>query len=89
MIYTESLAARLTPGETWRPSNGTEGELFTGTYCNRCKHDAEHRDDTGAGCGILIRTWAYEIDDPKYPTEWQIGTDGQPMCTEFEAEADR
>lgn len=91
MIYTDSLAEELKPdaGRKWRPSNGTEGELFIERFCQHCIHDADHRDDTGSGCEILIRTWAYDIDDPKYPAQWRIGPDGQPTCTAFEEEKER
>lgn len=89
MIYTDSMAERLKPraGRKWRPSNGTEGEIFSACFCERCVHDAGYRNDTGDGCGIIARTLAYDLTDPKYPSEWQIGPDGQPTCTAFEEEA--
>lgn len=76
-IYPEGLAAAFKghAGEKWRPSNNTEGEVFIGSWCCQC-----------AGmdlCKILTATCAFGEDDPEYPVEWQIGTDGQPVCTAF------
>lgn len=65
-------------GEKWRPSNGTEGEIFHASWCDHCKRDA-HQD-----CSIRGDTYCYDVNDPKYPREWQYGDDGQPKCTAFE-----
>jgi hypothetical protein len=71
----------------YRPSNGEEGRYFTETHCERCIKDAavnragEDADWEG-GCQILARTLAFNVNDPKYPTEW-IETDDGPMCTAY------
>jgi hypothetical protein len=70
-------------GQKWRPSNGTEGELFQENYCAKCdKWDAED------GCPIAAATFFLDEDDPAYPEEWQIGKDGQPTCTAFPISAE-
>jgi len=65
--------------EPYRPSNGTEGETFMEVFCFRCERDADYQNNHGnaAGCEILARSFAFDIDDPKYPVEWvrDIGSD--------------
>jgi hypothetical protein len=39
--------------------------------------------DDDERCDIIADTFAYAIDDEKYPKQWQIGKDGQPCCTAF------
>ena len=77
-IYPDSLAEMLMKraGEKYRPSNGTEGDLFISGNCYHCMED-------GDNCEILHRTFAHDVEDPEYPSEWQYGTDGQPTCTAF------
>lgn len=71
--------------EPYRPSNGTDGELFMSRFCDRCKHDAKFREtqDAEDGCPIIVRAFAYLTDEPGYPTEW-IEDDQGPRCTAFE-----
>lgn len=90
-LYGATLAATIkkSGGGKYRPSNGSEGEAFRGWFCDRCKRDAGYRADpeSGNGCNILAASFAaYDVDDPKYPAEWQYGPDGQPTCTAWEAE---
>ncbi len=91
-IYPPKLASMLAhrAGEKYRPSNGIEGEIFQGDFCERCKCDkvlngTVRADDATPedSCPIIGATMAYGVDDPKYPQEWQIGPDGQPRCTAF------
>jgi len=67
------------PIKKYRPSNGTEGEIFMTSFCDQCIHD---NGETKL-CHIIGRTMALDIDDPGYPCEWQYGDDGQPKCTKF------
>jgi hypothetical protein len=71
--------------QPYRPSNGTEGEMFQEHYCAKCIHDDYER---GKICHILARTMPYNIGDPEYPTEWIIDDDAEPIdlgyCTAFE-----
>lgn len=70
--------------KTFRPANGTEGEMFMERNCFRCKHyDPEH----GIDCEILLATLIYDVDDPRYPTEWTAEDVQQPhtwSCSKFE-----
>jgi hypothetical protein len=79
MIYPDSFAERMKSraGQKFRPSNGTEGEIFREYFCNRCEHDRNE------DCDILLRTMCFNTEAPEYPIEWQFGTDGQPTCTAF------
>jgi len=74
-------------GKKYRPANGHEGELFFGAWCAGCERDRAFResDCECPGCDILARTYAFDVDDLRYPSEWIIGTDGQPRCTAFVA----
>lgn len=64
--------------ELYRPSNGTEGEMFESEFCEHCERDRAWREawqtdgDPGnvKGCDILARALAFGIDDPQYPREW-------------------
>lgn len=94
-IHPPTLAAmnRLRVGDKYRPSNGTEGDYFFDEWCSKCARDNHLREDTafedcldgvdGDLCEIIGRTFMYELEDAKYPAEWQYGTDGQPCCTAF------
>lgn len=71
----------------YRPANGTEGEMFTAHFCDRCQHEAAWRADPerAAACLINVRAFAYDVGDPEYPSEWISGPEG-PTCTAFELE---
>lgn len=62
--------------ELYRPSNGTEGEIFISDWCANCEQDKEHN------CSILGKTMQYNIDDTEYPREW-VKTQNGPKCTVF------
>lgn len=75
--------------EKYRPSSGTEGDGFFATWCMKCARDksmSEGKDyDLCAPeeiCPIIDNTFAYEVDDPKYPVEW-IHDETGPKCTAF------
>lgn len=63
--------------ELYRPSNGTEGEIFQGFWCARCRRDIK------GNCRILILAMALDVDSPDYPREWTFADDGSPVCTAF------
>lgn len=72
--------------QSYRPSNGTEGEIFMARWCARCSRDQARRDgDAFDGCEIIDLTMAYDIDDPSYPKAWVQDDDGSPSCSEFTA----
>lgn len=91
-IYTDSHAALLVEraGQKYRPSNGSEGEAFFESWCSECQRDKAMREgapledcDDNERCDIIGDTFAYSVDDPRYPDAWQYGPDGQPRCTAF------
>lgn len=85
-LFTDEHAERLKKraGEKYRPSNGTEGEMFMSRWCAKCERAAAFREDRGDSCPIVDDVMAYDEDHESYPTEWQIGEDGQPKCTAFQ-----
>ncbi len=78
-------------GESYGPSNGSEGEMFMSRHCAECKYDAKYQrtQDGKDGCKIIVNTHAYDVGDPKYPKQWIYGQDGQPTCTKFALSAPR
>jgi len=87
-MYDQDLATLLKKeaGKKYRPSNGSEGEIFTDYYCARCvREEFMHTmNDNDKKCEILTSTMFFDVDDEKYPSEWQYTKDGQPTCTAFE-----
>ena len=81
-IYMDDLAEMLKPraGEKYRPSNGSEGDIFYKAHCAGCTHDT--RDNP---CRIWTFALALDRNHADYPKELQYGADGQPTCTSFEA----
>lgn len=92
-IYPAKLAemlAKSSSGKKYRPSNGTEGEIFFEGWCRQCQNDKAMREgcdldecDDNERCDIIAKTFAYDTEDAEYPIEWQYGKDGQPCCTAF------
>lgn len=67
-------------GKPYRPSNGTEGEMFQEGLCHRCARDP---DTGGSMCEILLASMLFSIGDPGYPPEWVYDRTGRPTCTAF------
>lgn len=73
---------------SYRPSNGTEGELFMEEFCYRCKRDERFQQTQAAedGCSIVALSLVLDITDPDYPKEWIQDDDGRNCrCTAFQA----
>ena len=70
----------------YQPSNGTEGMGFIEIWCFSCKKDENYRKgDYANGCQIVADTFAYNVDDPLYPKEWQYCTEShRSWCTAHE-----
>lgn len=81
-LYTDDLATRIktSRNKKFKPSNGTEGDMFISMWCDECVHDAN---DTLATCDILLLSMVWGTEDPEYPKEWTFDDDGQPICTNF------
>jgi len=77
-------------GEKYRPSNGTEGVIFFAAWCCKCQRDKSMREgedfdecDDNELCPIIADTMTYDVEDEKYPNEWQYDKNGQPCCTAY------
>lgn len=88
-LCTEKVAVKWEP---YRPSNGTEGDLFQEAWCVKCKRDQAYQDSGGnePGCPLIARSMAFDIGDPQYPKEWRRQVSdrvwpGTAECTAFEA----
>jgi hypothetical protein len=77
--------------EPYRPSNGTEGDMFMANWCERCTKDrARRRSVDHAGCRILSYMMAFHIEDPEFPKQIVRTADvpyieSDPRCTAFRA----
>lgn len=58
----------------YRPSSGTEGDIFFANWCFKC--------EAKELCPIPGATMAFDINDAEYPIEW-IRKEGAPTCTAF------
>jgi len=67
--------------EKYRPSNGTEGDIFTAEWCGNCLHYKDP--ETEEYCQILGDTFAFNVDDDNYPGEWTYDENGKPMCAAY------
>lgn len=72
-------------GKPYRPSNGTEGEIFQHNFCLNCIHENL---ESETWCEILTRTMYYKVTDASYPTEWIHNDEGEPTCTNFAPSVD-
>ena len=71
----------------YRPSNGTEGEIFMSAWCAKCVRDRPQRGGNPFdGCEIITLTMAFDIDHPSYPEAWVQDDEGTPSCLECTAE---
>lgn len=71
-------------GKPYRPSNGTEGDMFIGMWCRGCERDRAFREERGDSCPIVAMTFCVNTDDPDYPKEWRYDAVGVPECTAWE-----
>ena len=63
-------------GKPYRPSNGTEGEIFEHKWCSACHFNGP--------CRVFLTAMAFNENEKGYPKELVVGPDGQPECTKFE-----
>ena len=88
-LFDDNLANKLKKrvGQKYRPSNGTEGDIFTSYYCANCLNEEwmHTGNDNDKKCEILSNTMIFDIDLKEYPSEWQYTKEGQPTCTAFKA----
>lgn len=62
--------------EPFRPSNGTQADIFFADFCEQCK--------SNVGCRIRSAAMSHTEDDPNYPKEWIAYANGSATCTAFE-----
>lgn len=77
-MYPPEQAAQFfapSAGQPYRPSSGTEGEMFEAVWCDGCA--------IRGICKIPIKAMAFDKGEPGYPKAWVYGEDGQPKCTAF------
>jgi hypothetical protein len=69
----------------YQPSNSDEGDWFMTKFCKNCLHGKRERttDESVDTCDILMRSLAFDIDTPGYPTEWIYDETDKPTCTAF------
>jgi hypothetical protein len=65
-------------GQTFMPSNGTEGMIFVDAFCERCVHEkfSHTHNECDKKCDIFTRSM---IED-EVP-EWVYSEEGWPICT--------
>lgn len=73
----------MTEVKLYRPSNGTEGEIFMDAWCGKCAKFERCPEVGGRHCDIQMRSFIHGIDEPEYPGEWRHDKDGEPYCTAF------
>lgn len=71
--------------EPYRPSNGTEGEIFQGQWCYHC---ARFEPEEGEYCPILGAAMMNDIGDEEFPSEWVRDAANGPRCTAFTTDPD-
>ena len=70
-------------GESYQPSNGSEGMWFEGEFCDQCIHQTPICDHIKQkNCDIVLMAMLHSPGHPEYPKEW-IYRDGKPTCTKF------
>lgn len=77
-LFPEALAElkQVAAGQPYRPGNGTEGDIFTATWCGQCAKSYD--EEFGIRCPIYLQSLVGHVD------QWIIDSRGQPKCTEFE-----
>lgn len=65
--------------EPYRPSNGTEGDIFQAHWCNHCANEDIINE---LFCDILGAVFMLNIEDEQYPKQWCY-LNGTPTCTAF------
>lgn len=72
----------MTEPKKYRPSNGTEGEIFMNNYCDHCIHEKwSHTQCHGdKQCDILSTAFI----TGEYVPEWIYNENGKPTCTAYQ-----
>lgn len=72
-------------GKPYRPSNGTEGDIWESNYCHKCAHEkyAHTMDDDDRKCEIYSNMLIYNINETEYPKEIKYNAEGMPHCANW------
>lgn len=72
-------------GQSFRPSNGTEGMIFEEHFCHCCIHEkwVHTQDDADMKCEIYSNMILFEIKEDGYPVELVFDSEGWPVCTNW------
>ena len=65
-------------GQPYMPSNGTEGMMFTGEFCDTCINQHPDPDKQPQCNSILLKSLIGE-----QPPEWIYNATGHPTCTAY------
>lgn len=79
----------IQPGAPYRPSNGTEGEIFFESWCTKCARDAHMNSgkdydecEESEICPIIADAFRGQVKEWVWKGEpWADGS--YPMCTAF------
>lgn len=78
---------RQCAGRPFRPSNGTEGDIFMDSFCFNCIHERwthrQNEDRDEDKCEIMSRSLLYDANDDRYPKEWVYNEEGWPVCAKW------
>lgn len=66
----------------YRPSNGTEGDMFMDNFCYQCIHE-NPKENGSPKCEIITLVMCYDTKDKEYPKEWCYDENEKPTCTKF------
>jgi len=68
--------------KSYRPSNGTAGEVFQTIVCGTCAN-YQPKEDMGDDCtlDIIFTAMCVDRDAPTYPKEWVFDPKGDATCT--------
>lgn len=84
MIYPKVLYQfKQCAGQTFRPSNGTEGMIFTDAFCMNCLH-CDPDPNGEKQCDLLCASLVFDSVEEGYPKEWIFNSEGWPVCTKWQ-----
>lgn len=70
-------------GQPYRPSNGTEGDIFQSYFCDKCRKWPINP-DAKTQCGIFLKMLIKNVGEKGYPKQIRYAPDGSgPECTSF------
>jgi hypothetical protein len=77
-----NCAGKCQAENLYRPSNGTEGMIFTEQFCDHCLHENPDP-NSRRKCELLTASMCFAPTEPEYPKEWIYDALGHPVCTKF------